>query len=186
MRQINDQQYAQFTPKERVQLVFAALARNDEAEATRLWETCPRHTFTTTDLNFTEQVSALNLIGAMFFEKCVCHYNCIKKVEHFISEVEMDLKFEERENLLEPANQSQKTLELAETAKKGHLSCLKALFKGFEQFCAEAGVNSKDILKTIPIEDSCWDINYLLETEGDLEEQLIKNFHDMFLSCWNF
>lgn len=186
MQQIHDRQYAQFTPKERTQLVFAALARNDEAEATQLWATCPRHTFVTIDLNFTEQVGALNLISALFFEKCIRHYNCIKKADQFISDLKNDIEHEERENLTEILNQTKKTLEIAEKAKQGHLSRLKALFKGFERFCAEIGMSYQDILKTIPIEDSCWDIDYLLKTEGEVNEQEAKNFCEMLLSCWKF
>lgn len=186
MRQINDQQYSMFTPKERVQLTFAALARNDEAEAARLFETCPRRMFVTHDLNYTEQLSALILIGAMFFERCVRHYNGIKKVDQYIAGAEADLEFEEKENLSAIASQTRQLLELAEKAKKDFISHLKALFKGFERFCSEVGVNFKDILKTIPIEDSCWDIDYLLATEGNIEAHLINEFYEDFLSCWNF
>src|SRR5580692_8096763 len=126
MRQISDHQYAEFTPKERVQLVFSALARNDEAEATRLWETCPRHTFVTIDLNFTEQVGALNLIGAIFFEKIIRHYNSIKMAEQFILAIEDDLCFEEKKNLTHIANQTKTNIGIAEKARMKHLSHLKA------------------------------------------------------------
>lgn len=186
MRQISDQQYTQFTPTERVQLVFAALARNDEAEATRLWETCPRHRFVTTDLNFTEQVAALNMIGAIFFEKIIRHYNSIKMADQFISNMEEDLEFEKKETLSDIANQTKRNLEIIEKARKGHLSLLKAAFRGLEQFCTEIGMNYNDILKTIPIENSCWGIDYLLRTEGEDDEQSAKDFCKMLLSCWNF
>jgi hypothetical protein len=186
MRQINDLQYAQFTPKERVQLVFAALARNDEAEATRLWETCPRYKFITTDLNFTEQVSALNLMSALFFEKIVRHYNCIKMADQFISGMEEDLAFEEEGNLTDIVNQTKKNMELAERTRAGHLIHLKAAFQGFERFCAEIGMSYEDVLKTIPIETSCWNIDYLLKTEGEVDEQLSREFCEMLLSVWKF
>lgn len=186
MRQISDQQYAEFTPKERVQLVFAALARNDEAEATRLWETCPQHKFIATDLNFTEQVSALNLIGMIFFEKCIRHYNSIKMAEQFISYREEYLELEEKENLTESVNQTKKNIEKIEGARKIHLSHLKAAFKGFKLFCTEIGMNYEDILKTIPIEDSCWGLHYFLKTEGEPDEQMAKDFCKMLLSNWNF
>ncbi len=41
-RTVRYNQYTQFTPKERLNLTFAALSRGDEAEADRLWQTCPR------------------------------------------------------------------------------------------------------------------------------------------------
>ncbi len=44
-------------------------------------------------------------------------------------------------------------------------------------------MNYKDILGTIPIEDSCWDIDYLLRTEGEIEEQQVKNVQELFLPC---
>lgn len=186
MRQISDQQYAEFTPKERVQLVFAALARNDEAEATRLWETCPRHTFVTTDLNFTEQVGALNLIGMIFFEKCIRHYNSIKMIDQLFFGIAEDLELEEKENLTETENQTRKNMEMAEKARMLHVSQLKAAFKGFELFCSEIGMNHEDILKTIPIEESCWGLDYLLKAEGEPDEQLAKEFCKMLLNSWNF
>ncbi len=186
MRQISDQQYAEFTPKERVQLVFSALARNDETEATRLWETCPRRTFVITDLNFTEQVGALNLIGMIFFEKCIRHYNSIKMADQVFFSMAEDLEFEEKENLTETQNQTRKNMQMAEKARMVHISQLKAAFKGFELFCTEIGMNHEDILKTIPIEESCWGIDYLLKTGGESDEKLAKDFCDMLLSSWKF
>lgn len=42
MRQIKDDQYKLFTPKERFNLTLAALSRGDKIEAERLWRKCPR------------------------------------------------------------------------------------------------------------------------------------------------
>ena len=74
MRQINDNKYNKFTTKERLNLTFAALSRGDEAEADRLWQTCPRHRYVAHDFEYTLGVSALTMLGSLFFEKCVRNF----------------------------------------------------------------------------------------------------------------
>jgi hypothetical protein len=186
MRQIHDQQYAEFTPKERVQLVFAALARNDETEATRLWGTCPRHTFVTTDLNFTEQITALNLLSAMFFEKCVRHYNLIKKADMFIMCSEQDLEFEDREGFEDFANQTRKLIELAGRARNGHISQLKGLYEGFKQFCSDVGFDSENILKITSVKDCCYDLDILLDSDIEVDIEYSNQIKDLLLEHWHF
>lgn len=54
------QHYDQFTPRERVRLTLAALARGDEKEAIRLNDSsCPRKTLAVKDPNYTELVECM-------------------------------------------------------------------------------------------------------------------------------
>src|SRR5580658_5737426 len=104
MRQIHDNQYAKFTPEERVRLTIAALSRGDEPDASRLWQTSPRYTYRAHDLEYTQRVNVLILLGTVFFEKCVWHYNRIKKADMFIICSKQDLEYEEREGFADFAN----------------------------------------------------------------------------------
>ncbi len=47
--------YEQFGPAERHTLLLEALARNDEAEADRLRDTCPQRTYTQSDAGFVDR-----------------------------------------------------------------------------------------------------------------------------------
>src|SRR5215207_2976098 len=49
--------YDRFDPDERFRLVLEAAARGDEEEIERLRETCPRETYTASDIAFTDRIS---------------------------------------------------------------------------------------------------------------------------------
>jgi len=49
--------YDRFDPDERCRLVLEAAARGDEEEIERLRETCPRETYTASDIAFTDRIS---------------------------------------------------------------------------------------------------------------------------------
>ncbi len=52
MTTINDRLYSTLTPQQRVVAMFAALARRDEAECTRLGDTAPVYSYRAHDLEF--------------------------------------------------------------------------------------------------------------------------------------
>jgi hypothetical protein len=52
MTTINDRLYSTLTPQQRVVAMFAALARRDESECTRLGDTAPVHSYRAHDLEF--------------------------------------------------------------------------------------------------------------------------------------
>ncbi len=186
MRHINDQQYSQFTPKERLNLTIAALSRGDESEADRLWQTCPRYRYDTHDFQYTLSVDALMILSGVFFEKCVLHYNRIKKAEIFIMSSEYDLEFEEKEGMEDFANQSRKLIGLANKAFNLNVSCIKGLFEGFKQFCIDADLDSENILKTIPIKDCCHDIDLLLSNKIEMDMQYVAFIKGYFSEHWHF
>lgn len=186
MRQIQDQQYTQFTAKERINLTIAALARGDEAEADRLWKTCPRYKYDAHDFGYTLGVDALIVLGALFFQKCVLHYNLIKKADTFITGFEQDLEFEEAEGFNDLAKKMRDLIELATKAQNAHISKIKGLFNGFKQFCSSAGLDDENILKTIPIEECCHDLDILLGAEIEVDTQYMNHIKDFFLEHWHF
>jgi hypothetical protein len=51
-----DRLYDRFTPEERFRLTLEALAREDEQEAERLWESCPRRTYTMNDAAYGDRM----------------------------------------------------------------------------------------------------------------------------------
>jgi len=185
MRQINDNQYTQFTPKERLNLTFSALSRGDEAEADRLWQTCPRHRYVAHDFEYTLGVSALSMLGALFFEKCVMHYNLIKRAELLIMSSEQDLECEEKEGLSDLANQSRKFIAILNTTQQTHISKLKGLFEGFRRFCSEEGFDSENILNTIPLAGCCYDLDALLVSDIQMDPQYVNEVKNFFLEHWN-
>ncbi|KTD73915.1 hypothetical protein [Legionella tucsonensis] len=184
MRQINDNQYTQFTPKERVNLTFAALSRGDETEADRLWQTCPRYRYVAHDFEYTLGVSALTVLGSLFFEKCVTHYNLIKRAELLIMGSEQDLEYEEKEGFDDFAIQARKFIELLNKTQQTHISKLKGLFEGFRQFCSEEGFDSENILRTIPVHGCCHDLDALLASDIQIDPQHVSQVKDIFLEQW--
>jgi len=187
MRQINDQQYEQFTPEERTKLAFAALARNDETEANRLWATCPKYHYKVHDLNFTERFNALILIGSVFFQKSVHYYILIKRLDEFISDYHRDLEYEEQAGLNDREKQTQKLLEQTENTRTLGVGRLKSLYKGFERFCNKAGVGYNDILKSLLLEEVCQGIGWIIDnTVTEVADTDISLDYEMFLSYWNF
>lgn len=186
MRQISDNQYEQFTPEERAQLTFSALARNDEAEANRLWNTCPRYRYKMADIEYTQRVNLQILIGSVFFQKFVCGYNNLTKIEILSSEFLNDLEHEEEAGIFAFKDKISKLIKIADDAKIKCCVQLKSLYYGFERFCNEAGINHVDTLKSLSIEDACPDIDIILSSSLEATETDIFNSFEMFKSYWHF
>lgn len=186
MRQIHDQQYAGFTPNERLNLTLAALARADTIEADRLWQTCPRYQYHAHDFAYTLSLNAVMLLNSLFFEKCMFHYNQTKKIEGFILEAEYDLAFVEEKNAKEMANETQQLIEHTQKTLNTHLSRLKGLFAGFKLFCAEACLDYENVINITLIKDCCHDLDLLLESEFETDMQYMNHIKDFFLEHWDF
>jgi hypothetical protein len=186
MRQIHDQQYARFAPNERLNLTLAALARGDATEADRLWQTCPRYQYHAHDFAYTLRLNAVMLLNSLLFEKCVFHYNRIKKIEGFILEAEYDLAFAEEKNSKEMANETQKLIEHTQKALNTHLSRLKGLFTGFKLFCAEAYLDYENLINITSIKNCCHDLDFLLESEVETDMQYVDQVKVFFWGYWNF
>lgn len=58
--------YDRLEPEERLRLVLQAIIRNDHEEVERLWESCPRETYTMVDTNFLELYDQSLWVAASF------------------------------------------------------------------------------------------------------------------------
>jgi len=56
---INDTVYSTLSPRQRVAATIAAVARNDDAEVTRLRETCPKQRYLATDDAYADTMTTL-------------------------------------------------------------------------------------------------------------------------------
>lgn len=185
MRQIKDDQYKLFTPKERLNLTLAALSRGDKIEAERLWRTCPRQKYMAQDFEFTLSLNAIILLSSLFFEQCVKHYNLIQKIELMILDYEQDLESEEKDTHRDCLAHARKCTDYVNLLKLKQISKLKGLFEGFRLFCFDNNLDCEDILETIPLKDCCHDLDKLLskDVQIDLKETIeIKNF---FTQHWH-
>ncbi len=137
------------------------------------------------DFEYTLGVSALTMLGALFFEKCIMHYNLIKRAELLIMGAEQDLEYEEKEGFSDFANQSRKFIAIVNTAQKVHILKLKGLFEGFRQFCSDENLDSENILKTIPVEVCCHDLDALLMSDIQTDSQYTNQVKDFFFEHWH-
>lgn len=175
MRQIHDQQYTQFTSMERLKLTVAALARGDEVEADRLWQTCPRYQYRAYDCNYTSGFNTFMILNSMFFEKCVRHYNNVKKLDELILQDKQDLSGDQITNFIEIMNKP----------KESHISKLKGLFAGFKLFCEEANLDYENAITIIAIKQCCHDIEVLLASNVSIDMEYADQIKDFFISHWD-
>lgn len=186
MRQIHDQQYVHFTSKERLNLTLAALVRGDATEADRLWQTCPRYQYHAHDFAYTLRFNALTILNSIFFEKCIFHYNSIKKIDEFIVDAEHDLEFEEKENMEDIANETRRLIKLTHKNLDTHISRIKGLFEGFKLFCAEVCLDYENVINTTLIKKCCHDLDLLLESKTETDMQYADQMRDLFFGYWHF
>jgi hypothetical protein len=174
---ISDKHYEKFTAKERINLAIAAMARNDHGEADRLWRTCRTYNYTARDLDYKFHFQAIVLISALFFQKCVYHYNKIQVYELllFISDHPqyIDIVTDEKANV-------------AEKARLAQISYLQAVHEALFQFCEQVGLDSENFPKTINLNTVCFDIQEYLAMDIEPDQEYIQNIKDEFLKYWHF
>lgn len=185
MRDVNENNYKQFTPTERTNLTFAALARGDLEDAERLWATCPRFSYSTRDFEYTYRFENLMLLSSIFFENCVLYYNSAKRAETYILLSRPD---PEEYKDMDPSHleSTLRILEKVEHARDVYLERLKALFEGMRRFCAQVEVEFDDIINMKRIEKSCFCINQYLSMVTEINEEYAEQEKNGFLELWNF
>jgi len=178
MRDVNIKTYEQLTPKERINLTISALAREDIVEADRLYDTCPKRDYTVCDKEYNCRLMILPCIKYLFYTQCAYYYNILVKIDSII--------------LLIEATSVQNPSEEDARYDKMHdrhdifVGRLKALHQGFLQFCDQAELDGQDLLKTMNIQDTCFDINKYLAYDIDPEQADIAAIKALFLECWQF
>ena len=183
---MRDTQYEAFTPPERFNLTLAALARGDEPEATRLWQTCPWHNYSCMDMDYMQRVHSLAIIEALFFQKAVLHYNMAQKAEKFIMTRECDLEAEENKGLADWAKKIREVIATANNARDKNISALKGVIEGFRLFCVEVGISYDDVIKALPLKDCCPDLDQLLAFDISADNEHICGVKSLFLDGWGF
>lgn len=185
MRDINENNYKQFTPIERTNLTYAALARGDLEDAERLWATCPRFSYTTRDFEYTLRFENLMLLSSIFFENCVLYYNSAKRAEMYIL---LSRHGPKEYKDMDPSHleSNLRILEMVENARDKYLDRLKALFEGMRRFCAQVEVSFDDVINMSRIEKSCFCIKKYLSKVTEISEEYAEQEKNSFLELWNF
>lgn len=178
MRDININNYAKLSPIERINLTISSLARGDFKEADRLWDTCPKFTYKSPDLDYTIRLMAINNIKSIFFGECVCSYNHLVRIDNVINLIETIA--------LDLTNQNHKKLDKLYSIRNDHLINLKALFKGFLEFCCEIGLNGNQLLATLYIQHTCFEINSYIDSDANVTQLDINTTKAMFFEYWDF
>lgn len=173
MRGIN-LNYGQLTAKERFNLTISALMRGDFKEADRLYDTCPKYDYTMADKEYTCRLHIMSNINSIFSGECVYYYSNAAKLD---SELQREGKRQE--------DLDDDIIERYE-ARDSNIRSLKALYRGFSEFCNQVGIEAAEALKIMGIERCCPDIQTYLDFDDtdppDPDE--IERFKDMFLGYW--
>jgi hypothetical protein len=177
MLNIGEKHYQEFIPQERINLTMAALSRNDIKEADRLWNTCPSYIYRARDFEYSSRMINLALLGSSFFEKLVQHYNIIKRADEYIASIEYEF-----EDLID----SEKILHKVKEARNIQIVRLKSLYQGIIAFCEHSGICSEYFLKTLPIMETCFEIDLLLSTDLEVDDVQVKHSMAYFLEHWPF
>jgi hypothetical protein len=88
--------------------------------------------------------------------------------------------------MTELADKTHKLIDKAEDTKTKGITQLKSLFFGFERFCNHVGICHNDVLKSLDIEEICHDIDLILNSPINADNDDVEGVHKMFLSYWNF
>lgn len=178
MHDVSLKAYGQLTPKERINLTISALAREDFTEADRLYDSCPKRDYTVCDKEYNCRLMSLPSIKYLFYTKCVYYYNILVKIDHIILLLEAT-------SLTTPHEEDSKYDKML-VRHRIFVGRLKALHQGFLQFCDQAELDGHDLLKTIDVQGTCFDIIKYLTYNVAPDQPDIDAIKAMFLECWQF
>lgn len=137
MPTINDRMYETLTPQQRVVAMIAALARRDDAEADRLGDTAPVHTYRAHDLEFRRLLSCaerMALHAALLIEPEVIRYAAhLGMLVHLTSDDECD-----------PDEFDRLTARIEEVS-----GCIRAYWLAYAAACADIGIDPDDLLRGV-------------------------------------
>lgn len=149
---INTESYKYFKPGERLDLVLAALTRDDEAEANRLLQHCPLRLYRAPESDFANALQATLIISQYFYGVCVEHYYRALMLTACSEIARLENKaLAERETMQQAENQCFVQLTSACVALK--------------QFCREIKLDAEDIITMSGIYSSCPDIKEIFGLE---------------------
>ncbi len=170
MTKLNEINYHQLTSTERFDLTIAALARNDLHEVDRLKRTCKRMQYTMLDHEYTSKLEHIAFIAAKFEALHNSYYHKMILFSGFMAAHEID-------------ETSMKYL----AAYNDQASCILSLYKAFDAFCTEAGLNQTNVSSWLKIDPKpIYDFigkKTLLTLQ--LDTVLTDHLKNRFLAIWN-
>ena len=198
--------YGSFTPMERLNLVMAAGARNDEEEMKKLFQTCPRLHYIQVDQAFLQaydQMTRVNMLFILHWEDCCYRANAFSLMRLYLishtrtheqaidfiwgdetKQTVINEEFEEIDRLMQEASKIEATI-------KQQIAKLKSTLEAYRQFCNEVGIQAEYGLKNIEARSGIsfeypegisidkQDLQKICDETGDSEEKILKKLNPL-------
>ncbi len=164
------------TADERFHLALAAMARDDETEIRRLQETCPRHTYMMTDLDFADRWYGSYRVAMAF---------CVAWLWNQAQFVQAQWYMAAREAAVEEGLTTATATEVIERCfQRGRE--LKSVYVAFLRFCAAARLDWRELLQWWPpIIDEIEMVRPILDSHTfDPPEELTDATYRLLAKVW--
>jgi hypothetical protein len=190
--------YHDFTPMERLNLVIAAITRDDNAEVEKLLKTCPRRHYTQRDAAFVDKYYRMVDIKNIFITNFEMYSDAAGLLYIIFLSLEDQIGIYEWAIELIGQNQSKKDA-LAETQKEikqlnqlivkvsekyeWHVAKMKSALEAYRQFCHEVGVQEENALKWLEMENLIMMLSEHLKNT-DANEEFLREIKNNFYKIW--
>ena len=176
MKKLHETAYKYFTPNERLNLVIAAMSRQDTEEVNCLQLNCPIIKYNASDLKYNDYFISYTIICVQFYTLCAELFTRITAYSYILL---LETQKCENKNISKPNIKMQTISDHQDLL----IAKLKAVYEGFYQFCNEADLNSVDILRTInfgALNPAC----YLTMEHIMANEEYVKEIKLTFMRLW--
>ena len=176
MKKLHETAYKYFTPNERLNLVIAAMSRQDTEEVNCLQRNCPIIKYTASDLKYNDYFISYTIICVQFYTLCA---ELFTKITAYSYTLLLETQKYENKAISKPDAKMQTICDNQDLL----IAKLKAVYDGFYQFCNEAGLNATDILKTInfgALNPAC----YLTMEHVTADDEYTKEIKALFEELW--
>lgn len=169
MTKLDEKNYHSLSPEERVNLTIAALSRGDNEEVLRLRRTCARKQYLMLDHEYTSKLENLTFIASKFETLHNSYYHNMILFSSYMTTHQIDdayIKYQ--------------------TAYNDQATCIISLYKAFDEFCAEAGLNKENVTTWLKINPKqIYDfIGEKLLSTLEADSALINSLKRRFLDFW--
>lgn len=204
MKELNEKYYETFTPAERVQLAIAALGRQDMKEVDKLYNTCPRVSYTMKDLAFMNKMQAVERITTALAALCTELLDKIKinklilcgthlamnasdkgfqlgyevgKGKKF-NELEEYKPFEGVENLYGEISNDHEFLQ-------DNIIHLKACHQAFNEVCAADDINASHLIEWFSLFETLPELRTYLDCSAVVTDEKLELYKNLFNKLLN-
>lgn len=197
MNKLNEKFYEKFQGEERSSLALAALARGDNYEVKRLYETCPIKTYSAPDYSFTGRMEALKDIVLFATVKAQFYYHEILMCEwHTMIYLMPQLgNFEDLSFLKLPSHFKHGTelnaylclkVEDIQARRDENIGFLKAIPEALTVFCQMTGVQTNPLFEWLNLPFLCPLIeNYLTLEDIEVNTEFAEWMQQKFMEVWH-